>query len=191
VHIVCCPRPTSEPALLWRRFAEVVGQNTPDLPPAGPQHANASLGTVEIDLLRRVNIALDKRLPQPGYGQVVKQLYAQRLLATPTSPRPVAPEGLRDDLRVISQRWVKELSDAGYAVHGDLDELVPEPTEAHTPHPDDVDTDLQVDVAARATAELLLEVQRYRARNAQLEQQHTKLEKRRKKLKDKLTRFRG
>jgi hypothetical protein len=190
VHIVCCPRPTSEPALLWRRFAEVVGQDIPDLPPAGPQHANASLGTVEIDLLRRVNIALDKRLPQPGYGQVVKQLYAQRFLATPTSPRPVVPEGLHDDLRIISQRWVKELSDVGYAVHGDLDELVPEPTEPRTPHPDDVDTGLQVDVAARATAELLLELQRYRARNAELEQLHKKLEKRRKKLKAKLARFR-
>jgi hypothetical protein len=190
VHIVCCPRPGSPPEALWRRFTEVIG-DLADLPSAGPQHANASLGSAETDLLRRVNIALDKRLPQPDYGQVVKQLYAQRLLADSASPRPVVPEGMYDDLRVISQRWVKELADAGYAVHGDLDELVPLPTRAPAPHPDDVDAQLQVDVAARATAELLLEVQRLRVRIAHLEQQQTKLEKRRKKLKRKLSRAGG
>lgn len=187
VHIVCCPRPASPPEVLWRRFAEVIG-DVAHLPSAGPQHANASLGSAETDLLRRVNIALDQRLPQPDYGQIVKQLYAQRLLAASTSPRPVVPEGMHDDLRVISQRWVKELADAGYAVHGDLDELVPQPKRAPSPHPDDVDRELQVDAAARTTAELLLEVQRNRARISELEQQQTRLEKRRKKLKRRLSR---
>lgn len=188
VHIVCCPRPGSPPEMLWRRFAGLLGDHVADLPCAGREHANASLGSLETDLLRRVNLALDKRLPQPDYGQIVKQLYAQRLLATSSSPRPVVPEGMYDDLRIISQRWVKELADGGYTVHGDLDELVPEPSRVPAPHPDDVDVERQVDVAARATAELLLELQRNRARIAQLEHQHTKLEKRRKKLKRKLSR---
>ena len=73
------------------RFGDVVGFDAGRFEPAGPDSANPSLGTVEIDLLRRVNVALDKRLVQPEYGQVVKQLYAQELLAGAQSPRAVVP----------------------------------------------------------------------------------------------------
>ena len=99
VHVVCCPPPDADPALLWQRFAGVVGFDPDAFPPAGPDSANPSLGTTEIDLLRRVNVALDKRLVQPDYGQVVKQLYAQELLEPGRSPRPVVPHAMYDDLR--------------------------------------------------------------------------------------------
>ena len=103
-----------------------VGFDAARFAPAGPDSANASLGVAEIDLLRRVNVALDKRLAQPAYGQVVKQLYAQRLLAgRPASPRPSYPRELHDDLAVVAERWVKEIDRAGYVVHGDLGDLVP------------------------------------------------------------------
>lgn len=190
VHLVCCPRPASEPDLLWRRFAGAIDPDIASLPTAGPEHTNASLGSVETDLLRRVNIALAKRLEQPHYGELAKRLYAQRLLGTQSSARPVVPPDMYDELRTISERWVKDIANAGYTVHGDLDELIPEPPDAQAPHPDDVDPGVQVDVAARSTAELLLEIQRYRARNAQLQERNAELEKRRSKLRHKLTKAR-
>lgn len=172
VHVVTCPPPSAEPGVLWQRFAGVVGFDPDRFQVAGPGSANTSLGVHEIDLLRRVNLALDGRLRQPGYGKVVKQLYAQRLLAAHDSPRPVVPAEMYDDLAVVAERWVKEIDKAGYAVHGDLDELVPVAAASSTERssqPDRVDPAAQVDVAAAATAELLLELAAARAQVADLE----------------------
>jgi hypothetical protein len=186
VHVVCCPPPDADPGLLWQRFAGVVGFDPEAFPPAGPESANPSLGTTEIDLLRRVNVALDKRLVQPEYGQVVKQLYAQELLETGRSPRPVVPLAMHDDLRVVGERWAKEIDTAGYAVHGDLASLVPVAPVEPGPHPDDVPARAQVDSAVAATAELLLEVQRGRGELARLEADNARLRTKRKLLKRRL-----
>ena len=126
MHVVCCPPPDADPALLWQRFAGVVGfdpeprSRPPDRTARTPRWA-----PTEIDLLRRVNVALDKRLVQPDYGRVVKQLYAQELLGRRPVPRPVVPPEMYDDLVVVGERWVKEIDKAGYDVHGDLAALVP------------------------------------------------------------------
>ena len=172
VHVVTCPPSHARPEVLWQRFAGVVGFDPERFPAAGPESANTSLGVHEIDLLRRVNLALDGRLRQPGYGRVVKQLYAQRLLAAHDSPRPVVPAEMYDDLTVVAERWVKELDKAGYAVHGDLDELVPVAavsSRERSAQPDRVEPAAQVDVAAATTAELLVELASARQQVAELE----------------------
>jgi hypothetical protein len=186
VHVVCCPPPDAAPGLLWQRFAGVVGFDPEVFPAVGPESANPSLGTTEIDLLRRVNVALDKRLVQPDYGQVVKQLYAQELLETGRSPRPGVPLARHDDLRVVGERWAKEIDTAGYVVHGDLASLVPVAPAEPGPHPDDVPPRDQVDSAVAATAELLLEVQRGRVELARLEADNARLRTKRKLLKRRL-----
>lgn len=186
VHVVCCPPPSADPGLLWQRFGDVVGFDAGRFAAAGPDSTNGSLGVTEIDLLRRVNLALDKRLVQPEYGQVVKQLYAQQLLAPRRSPRPVVPAEMHDDLTVVGERWVKEIDQAGWTVHGDPAELLPAAPAGPAPHPDDVDPRAQVDSAAAATAELLLEVHRCRAEIARLEGDKAELKERRKVLKRRL-----
>ena len=125
VHVVTCPPPDADPQVLWERFAGVLGVDPERFPAAGPGAANTSLGTTEIDLLRRVNVALAKRLVQPEYGRVVKQLYAQEILPARRSARPVVPAEMYDDLAVVGERWAKEIDKAGYVVHGDLASLVP------------------------------------------------------------------
>lgn len=186
VHVVCCPPRGSDRALLWERFAGVVGFDAARFPAAGPDSANSSLGVTEIDLLRRVNVALDKRLVQPEYGKVVKQLYAQQLLAARNSPRPAVPREMYDDLAGVGERWVKEIDRAGYVVHGDPAELVPVAPAGATPDPDDVDPLALVDSSAAATAGLLLEVQRCHAELARLEAEVARHRKRRKALKRRL-----
>ena len=186
VHVVCSPPQPAEPSLLWQRFTEALDLDAERFTPAGPENANASLGSAEIDLLRRVNMALDKRLTQPDYGQIVKRLYAQRLLTARAAPRPVVPAQMYPDLRVIGERWVKEIEKAGYPVYGNLHELMPQQSQEPMPHPDDVDTSRQVEVAAASTAELLLELHRAQLRSAQLEGENATLRKKRKRLKRKL-----
>ena len=70
-------------------------------------------------------------------------------------------------------------------MHGDLTDLVP--TRPHPRrHPDDVDRLDQVESAAAATAELLLEVQRGRSEIARLEKVNAALARKRKRLKRRL-----
>ena len=186
VHVVTCPPPNADPQVLWERFCGVIGVDPTQFPAAGPGSANTSLGTTEIDLLRRVNVALAKRLVQPEYGRVVKQLYAQDILPGRRSARPVVPEEMYDDLAVVGERWAKEVDKAGYVVHGDLASLVPVAPAEPGPHPDDVDPRDGLESAVAATAELLVAMQRRGADVERLEAENAKLRKKRKVLKRRL-----
>lgn len=158
VHVVTVAPDGTDPRLLWARFGEVVGFDPTGFPAAGPAHANESLGIDEVDLLRRVNIALDGRLAQPAYGSLVKQRIAQQLLAPRASARPRLPLRMYDALVPLGETWKTEIERAGYTVHGSLDDLVPVPPDAEPIHPDDASPTAQVDGAATVIAELLLDL---------------------------------
>lgn len=159
VHVVVTGDEKAGPDVLWRRFASVVGFDPTGFP-AVDGRLNTSLGTPEIDLLRRVNLALDGRLVQPDYGRLVKHRLAQDLLAGRASPRPRLPLELYDELVPVAERWAKVVHGAGYTVHGDLADLVPTRPDVAAGHPDAVDPADQVDVAADVIAELLLGLRR-------------------------------
>ncbi len=186
VHVLCGPPAGTPTDVLWQRFGAVAGFDASRYEAAGGEALNASLGADEVDLLRRVNLALDKRIEQPAYSEVVKRLYANQLLAAGGSARPVVPAEMYDDLTVVAERWVKEIDRAGYTVHGDLADLLPARPPGPTRHPDDVDPRAQVQVAAAATAELLVEVRRAREQAARLEAENADLRRKRKKLKRRL-----
>jgi hypothetical protein len=62
------------------------------------------------------------------------------LVCCPRPPRgpdcqPGVPEDLYDQLRETSRRWVTEVANAGYTVHGDHDELTPEVHRTRDPQP--------------------------------------------------------
>ncbi len=185
VHVVCSPPPGAQPRELWRRFASAVGLDEGRYEPAEGA-ANASLGVVEIDLLRRVNLALEGRLVQPAYGRVVKHYLAQRVLASRTSPRPLLPAHLYDDLTHVAERWVKEVDKAGWTVHGDLADLLPVVPQEPVPDPDVVDRDAEVASAAGAVAELLVELEATRSRVAELKADRKTEKQKRKSLKRRL-----
>ena len=191
VHVVCCPEPGADPAELWRLFGSVVGFDADAFAPADAAAANSSLGVVQVDLLRRVNAALDRRLRQPEYGRVVKQYFAKGLLAAHPSARPGLPDELYDDLVHVGEQWAKEVDRAGWQVHGDLRRLVPSRPETPAPDPDEVDRDAEVATAAAAIAELLVELERTQARVSALEADKKTLKKKRKSLKRKLAEARA
>lgn len=165
VHVVVAPPQGSPPDVLWRRFGEAVGFRAELYDPVAPEaRANRSLGVTQIAVLRQVNQALDGRIVQPSYARVVKRFFAQGLLATYDSPRPECPARLARRLNEVARGWMQTVAEAGYQVHGELDELlsaVPDPAGAT---PDAVDAREQADISAAVIADLLVEVMRLRRR---------------------------
>ena len=169
VHVVVAPQSSADPTLLWRRFAAALGMDAADLEEidvaAAPRAANASLGAAQVQVLRQVNIALDGRVPHPAYARVVKSDFAERVLAAQTSERPQCPPELVDRLRVLAADRNETIRRRGYAVHGDLDELVPRPVDGPYRSPDDVPRRAEQDAFARALADLLVQRADRRARS--------------------------
>jgi hypothetical protein len=156
VHVVVAPPPGADPLELWRRFAEAVGFDGEAIVPEDEGGANQSLGVAQIALLRRVNDALDGRIPQPGYAKVVKRQFSQSILAGQRSARPTCPAELVDELSAAAQAWCREIVQRGYVVHGDLDDLVPRQSGADGEGPDAVDPEEELTAAAAAISELLV-----------------------------------
>jgi hypothetical protein len=166
VHVVVGAPEGTEPSVLWSRFAGVVGFDPDGFPAVSARHTNPSLGVDEIDLLRRVNVALDGRLRQPAYGLLAKQRLAQDLLAGRGSARPRLPAPMYAAVTGVAERWAKEIQKAGYAVHGDLDDLLPAAPSGSSAHPDEVSPAAQREVAAAVIAELLLDLEQAQAATA-------------------------
>jgi hypothetical protein len=165
VHVVVAPRPGADARELWRRFASAAGFDGDSYDPITTDApANQALGVAQIAVLRRVNAALDGRIPQPGYARVVKDQFAERLLAAQPSERPAAPARLIRRLHRVAEERNATIRALGYQVHGDLEELVPElPEVGTTPVPPDKVADREVlDAFARAVADML--VQRHDSR---------------------------
>jgi hypothetical protein len=159
VHVVVAPVGGAEPVELWRRFAVACGAD-PDViaDPVVTQGANQTLGMTQVRLLRRVVESLDGRIEQPDYARVVKRMFAQRVLAGQSSPRPSCPPELFGPLTDLSQTWIQGIGERGYRVHGDLRELVPPAPAEGVRGPDEVDEGEELAVAAAAIADLLIEV---------------------------------
>lgn len=189
VHVVVAEPDGADPDRLWARFAEAVGFDPAGYPPAGADAANPSLGVAEVDLLRRINSALSGRLPQPAYGRLVKHRLAHTVLSPSATDRPRLPLPLYGDLVPVAERWVKEIQKAGYVVHGDLDDLVPVPPRETVPHPDEVTAEAretEVDVAAGAIAELLVDLAAAEARAEERDEKRRSWKKQAKKLRAKV-----
>ncbi len=189
VHVVCTPPRGTDPRELWRLFGSVVGFDGDAHDVAG--RANASLGVVEIDLLRRVNVALAGRLAAPQYGTLMKRYFAEQVLSEHVSDRPTVPGALYDELLHVGRQWTKEVERAGYCVHGNLEHLLPVRPDEPGLHPDDVDRRAELATATSVLAEVLVDLQRSRARVADLEAEKRTLQKKRKALKRRLAEMLG
>jgi hypothetical protein len=126
VHIVTTPPAGSAPTLLLERFCSVL-----DVDPAtvstDQSRRNESLGAQQVELMRRVNVALGDRLPHPraGYNRVAKNEFANAVLAAQEGARLELPSSLDEWCAGEAQRTVDQIRSAGYDVVGDLDDLLP------------------------------------------------------------------
>jgi hypothetical protein len=127
VTVVTVPREGAPSEELWSRFCAAIGVDPAQHVPEGEGRRNASLGHAEAELLRRLNVALDGRLPQPDYRRLVTGLISRRVLrrGRTVTAAPVVPAEVQRWAAERSDRVVTELGRLGVRVIGDLDELRP------------------------------------------------------------------
>lgn len=159
VHVVTVPRDTNGNQELWQRFAGVLGVS-----PAGfanpVRYDNRSLGATDTEVLRRLNLALPAEMGWHQYASVVKEYLAMKILPAAAGrqgrDRLVLPASERDWVIAHARRATQAIADAGYAVAGDLADLLPEeptrPVPAQPPQPTDGE---MLGVAVDALAKLV------------------------------------
>ena len=158
LHLVTVPRGQTGPHALWERFAVAAGLEGVDLD-VDVEPANVSMGVAEAELVRRLNTHIKNRFPHRFYDGLVRQILVDRVLVAeervvPRSERPTLPAGHDDWVTERSRRLVEAVTDAGYDVVGDLDDLVPAAGQGGR-QPDDIGTDELLPVALDAIAGLL------------------------------------
>lgn len=128
LHVVTVPPSGSPPTELLRRYCAVLGVDPGSLVPQ-ERPANTSLGRVQAELLRRVNVALPEDLRRRQvYGDVGKRYLASQVLADQPGERILVPAEHRAWAEEVAREQVTALEEAGYRVEGTLDDLRPLPS---------------------------------------------------------------
>jgi hypothetical protein len=158
VHVITVPPRRAGPDVLWQRYAGVLGADAAAADPARAR-SNVALGLAEVELLRRLNAALPRDLPEWFYLRNVKDAVAHGALATRSNAdRLELPTERHDWAHDHAQRLVAGLRDAGYHLVGELDELLPAPPSRAPARPSDVPADAVLDAALTALTGLLAEL---------------------------------
>jgi hypothetical protein len=155
VHLVTLPPAGADPAVLWDRFASIVGV-MPETIDLSVSHPNESLGAVEVELLRRVNEIAPMGEHKPLRQNMVRIVLANGILAQRDSAQRfgVPPEA-HDWVVQRGRELVDELREMSFDLVGDLDDLLPADEPAPGPVPDDV-TDDEIAPAAVQTISAVL-----------------------------------
>jgi hypothetical protein len=156
VHVVTPPGRDQPRDELWARFCSVLGVS-PDL--ATPEtFANASMGVVEAETLRRINLRLEGFDRAFDRGVWIRSFLADDRLV-PRGGEPYWPGREQiADCRRRGEEAVALVREAGFDVVGELDALLVPATLPERRHPDSV-TDAEVaDVAIDLVGDLLGEV---------------------------------
>ncbi len=161
VHVVTVPRAGGDRAELWRRFADACGLPLTGLDLRGDR-ANSSLGVVGAELLRRVNAVVGDRIRGNRQQALwLRDTLAHGILAGLGSERIGITDEQHEEARARAEEAIERVRAAGYAVHGDLDDVRAERPEGRTPGEAGDDELLE---AATETIVQLLQLLRERTR---------------------------
>lgn len=190
IHVVVTPPSGAAPEVLWARFADALGLDPEAVDLGEVPLRNESLGIGQIAFLRHVLQALDGRLEQPWRSRVAKRWFAQTLLSRARSPRPVTPPEMAERLSGVARAWIDQVRSGGFAVHGDLAELLPVIGDETARHPDDAtDADMLSGLPA-VVAEMLLRTRDLIMAKEELETARAEGLEREARLADEVTRLR-
>ena len=133
VHLVTLPPSGGGTALLWQRFAEVLGVD-PALATPPAARRNASMGQAECEMLRLLNERLDHGLPWPSYGpQITHHLALTALAQRPGTAPVVLPGSARGWVAAASDAQIAALAELGCTITGDLEDLRVSPADPTGP----------------------------------------------------------
>jgi hypothetical protein len=160
--VVTLPPSGSHPAVLWSRFADVLGVDPAGYDIAGVV-ANRSLGAEAAALLQQIGPALRAAVDADSGGWMeqyrwIRQYVGHELLLA----LPGHPIGLRTTdvaaLRTRAQQTVTRLAEGGYHVSGELSDLSSATVPPDAVHPDDVTDSDKLAVAVALLPRLLARV---------------------------------
>ena len=169
VHVLPLPRPGAPRELLWQRFAGLVGLD-PDSFDLSPTFPNESMGVVEAETLRRVNLHLkDEDFERPfDRGVYIRTFLADERLATRGGEKYWPTEAILGECRARAVAAVEHIEASGYDVIGDVrDLLVPDVLEPRR-SVDSVTDDEVAEVAVELVGRMLHDVRRIRTERNQL-----------------------
>jgi hypothetical protein len=160
VHVVTVPQldtVAAEPDLLWHRFCRAFGID-PAWAPEDSEAANASLGSAETQVLRRLNQRLGRGVRRgTQYDELVLGMLATETLGRRSQPILLPPD-LHGWAEERGQAFVEWLDRSGVDVIGDPTELLPAPVPLEPfKQPDRVPTKAQLRVALDALAAMTRE----------------------------------
>jgi hypothetical protein len=145
VHVVTLPAQRGDQAELWHRFASVLGvpEGLCDLDLARP---NESVGVVSARLLELLGPRLREAVDADGAAWTEQYRWLRRyvshtLLVPRKEPRIALRPEQWDRVRGRAEQSASRLRDAGYQVHGELEELVSAVPDPAALVPDQVSTD--------------------------------------------------
>lgn len=171
VHVIAPPESGAPRDELWRRFAGVIGVD-PDEIPHEQGFANASMGVVEAELLRRINGELT------GFGRArdrarwIRTVLGDRLLVEPDAERYWPGPDQVEDARGRGERALELLDRRTFDVVGDAALLrVPQDLPERR-HPAEVSDAELLDASVRLNARLLGEARRHADRAEAGDERH-------------------
>jgi hypothetical protein len=169
IHLVTVAQPGGESDSLWKRFCAATGLD-PTAYDTDIARANPSMGVAETELVRRMNFEVQAMAPE-FYDPLVRKVLAEEILGG-GDLRLKLPAGRMDWVVERSRQLIDELKAAGYPVEGDLEELIPRPSDhdGYVSPTELADTDL-ADASFRAATGLLRQAGRQRRRIAELQHQ--------------------
>ena len=148
VRLVTVPKHGAAPDELWRRFAQAA--ELPETDYVVSEGArNTSLGTVETELLRRLNGYFPSDLPWLRYQRAVKRRLVKNDLApSQLGGRLSVPEQYQKATDEAAESMIEAVRSRGFAVVGDLEDLRPSYRTEAT-QPDDLTADQLLDLSLR------------------------------------------
>jgi hypothetical protein len=156
IHVVVVPPPGSPPALLWQRFCQPLGID-PEVCDLNVNNPNESLGAVECELLRRVNVNLVPRLEPRHITRWIRNELSDNLLARRSGRQSLSlPESACSWAVGRGRETVERLRYAGYDVSGSLDDLLPANTGSSPRSPERVRDDELLAAAVETISELVV-----------------------------------
>jgi hypothetical protein len=155
VHVITTPPRGSGQALLWQRFASLLGID-PGCADISRARQNASLGLAEVEFLRRLNSELPDEVPNWFYMWNVKEGLAHRALAArPGDGRLVLPPSRAAWAAGTAETLVTTLKNSAYHIAGDLAELMP-PQVSEATGPASPPAERVLDAAVQGAAALVV-----------------------------------
>jgi hypothetical protein len=133
-------RNTRDPDLLWRRFCQALDIE-PDWAPVDSTRSNRSLGTVETQVIRKLNRRMGRAVRRDEqYDELILRLLAREHMSGRRSAKVALPPGRFDWAEEQGRLWIDWIHGSGIDLIGDVEELVPHrpPQDAEWVDPDRV-----------------------------------------------------